>query len=475
MSDDRRLDRHERARLAIRPMAARLNLESQLEAYSAWRWRGEPTDGPVLHIDDFSGIPFLVDITGVEQYQHRARLRTGGGELYGAVTEPTPDYEGYASSVLGLPPVEVLTIEPVGNPHYLSRACGSGDAWSRLNTVARQAGRLTIHPFMGIEDVWALAAALSEEAAVPVTVLAPPPPVTWIANDKALFDEVVELALGRDRLVETFSSVRPSELAHHLETLAGNHVQVALKRLRCASAMGNAVFDSGQILHMTPPEIEQTVVEFLERTEWQGDEAVLAVAWEQAEHSPSTQLWMPPIGAGRPRLDGVYEQILMGKRKVFMGSRPSTLPEPVNRQLGADSMVVAEALQALGYVGRCSFDFLVVGDPTGDFELRFTECNGRWGGTSTPMALLDRLFPDGRPSYRARDFVHPNLVGAAFADLLDRVGEEAWDWESRQGRFLFYNTGPLQSHGKLDVIALGESQAAADSALEEDLPRLWGL
>ena len=475
MSENLQLDRADRARLAIQPMAARLDLENRLEAYGAWRWAGEPISAPVLHIDDFSGIPFLVDITGVEEYQHRARLRTGTGELYAAVTEPTPDYEDYACKVLGLPPVESLTADPVGNPHFLSRACGSGDTWLRLIAEARKAGRLTIHPFMGIEDVWTLAAAIEKEASVPVTVLAPPPPVTWIANDKALFDEVVELSLGRDKLVETYSSVLTSELAYHLEHLAGDHVQVALKRLRCASAMGNAVFDSTQVLQKTPPEIEEMVVEFLERTEWQRDEAVLAVAWEQAEHSPSTQLWIPPVDMGKPRLDGVYEQILVGKRKVFMGSRPSTLSETVNRELADSSLVVAGALQALGYVGRCSFDFLVVGDPEGDFDLRFTECNGRWGGTSTPMALLDNLFPDGRPCYRARDFVHPDLVGAPFTGLLERVGDEAWDRDSGQGRFIFYNTGPLKRYGKLDVIAMGESQAEADAALEEDLPRLWGL
>lgn len=470
-----RLDRDERARLAIQPMVARLGLQHQLEAYTAWRWDGGPTGPAVLHIDDFSGIPFLVDITGVEEYQHRARLRTGAGEMYAAVTEPTPGYEDYATEMLGLQSIETLTVEPVGNPQFLARACGAGETWSRLIDIARRSGRMTLHPFMGIEDVWNLAMALSESAAVPVTVLAPPPPVTWIANDKALFDEVVELSLGREKLVETYSSTQTREMAAHLETLAGRHTQVALKRLRCASAMGNAVFGSERVLQMTPPEIEAMVVEFLERTEWEGDEAVLAVAWEQADHSPSTQLWVPPTGTGVPRLDGVYEQILMGERKIFMGSRPSTLPESVNRQLAEDSRVVAAALQALGYAGRCSFDFLVVGDPDGDCELRFTECNGRWGGTSTPMALLDRLFPEGRPPYRARDFVHPDLVGVPFTELLNQVGDEAWDRNSNEGRFIFYNTGPLRSFGKLDVIALGTSQAAADAALEEDLPRLWGL
>jgi len=239
--------------------------------------------------------------------------------------------------------------------------------------------------------------------------------------------------------------------------------------------MGNAVFDSAELEKLSAEAVEAQVQAFLQRTEWQGDEAVLAGAWEDTDHSPSTQLWIPPLEQGAPRLDGVYEQILQGRRRILLGSRPSTLPQKVNQSLATASLSVACGLQAIGYVGRCPFDFLVVGDPEDEFELRFTECNGRWGGTSTPMALLDRLLAGPRPPYRARDFVHPDLVGASFSELLRQVGEQAWDTRTGHGQYLFYNTGPLQGFGKLDVIALGSTQAEADVALEEELPRLWGL
>ena len=139
-------------------------------------------------------------------------------------------------------------------------------------------------------------------------------------------------------------------------------------------------------------------------------------------------------------------------------------------------MAVALALQSLGYVGRCSFDFVLVGDPGGDFQLHFTECNGRWGGTSIPMTFVDRLMAGRpRPPYRAQDFIHSGLVGANLGDLIEQVGSEAYDFQSGNGRFIFYNTGPLETHGKLDVIAMGETQQQAEAALEEDFPRILGL
>ena len=241
--------------------------------------------------------------------------------------------------------------------------------------------------------------------------------------------------------------------------------------------MGNQVFVSTPLRDLPAADIEQLVARFLERTEWVSGEVVLAVAWEAASASPSTQWWIPPAGVCPPRLDGIYEQILEGDRKVFVGSRPSTLPKRVDDALAQAARRVAEALQALGYVGRCSFDHLLLGDLDGDFAVRFTECNGRWGGTSTPMHLVDRLVTHRRgvrPPYRAQDVTAPRLAGARFADLLQLVGDEAFDPARGTGRFIFYNVGPLAAFGKLDVIALGDTQDAAERAMTESLPRLLG-
>jgi len=92
------------------------------------------------------------------------------------------------------------------------------------------------------------------------------------------------------------------------------------------------------------------------------------------------------------------------------------------------------------------------------------------------MTFVDRLMAGRpRPPYRAQDFIHSGLVGANFGDLVEQVGSEAYDVQSGTGRFIFYNTGPLETHGKLDVIAMGETQEEAEEALEEALPRTLGL
>ncbi len=457
---------------ALVGFATRLDLEARLAPFAPQRWRGR-RDAPTLHLDDVSGIPFLVGVPGVEEYQHRARLRCGDDDLFVTVTAPARGYERYCRGPLGLGTPTHLLATPTANPLAVAAGAGHGDILARLVDTARGAGGLEIHPYMGIEDVWDLAAGIAAAADEPVTVLAPPPPVTWIANDKALFADLVELTLGPGWMPDAVTCRAPAEMARHLLALSRRYDAVGLKRARCASAMGNKIFPSSVVMAATEEGLTAEVVAFLRRTEWPEGEQVVVVAWEDATCSPSTQLWIEP--GTPPRLDGIYEQMLEGPEGVFVGSRPSTLPARVNRVLADAAVRVATALQHLGYVGRCSFDHLVLGDPETDFTVHFTECNGRWGGTSAPMHLVDRVVVSPRPPYRAQDVVSPKLVGESFEDLAAALGDHLFDHRTRHGRYLLYNVGPLQRFGKLGVIALGRTQAEADEALQYDLPGRLGI
>ena len=293
------------SRARRRDFAKRLDLEPRLAPFLDLRWDGQPARPLTLHLDDVSAIPFLVNVAGVEEYQHRARARAEDGDMYVAVTPQTPGYEDYCATHLRLSPPRFLLAEPVRGPMAVARAAASGKAFAELVDATRAAGGMLIHPYMGTEEVWDLARRLATETGGRVAVLAPPPPITWIANDKALFSEVVEMALGRDWLVDTRKTAEPAAMARLLMEMSGRHEMVALKRTRCASAMGNQVFQAADLRVKGVAGAERDVSRFLERTEWPGDEEVLIVAWEDTPLSPSTQIWIPPSWrtAASPRRD----------------------------------------------------------------------------------------------------------------------------------------------------------------------------
>lgn len=465
----------QQAQRAVEDLRTALDLDEVLGAAAAHRWSGRTGDGiPTLHLDDVSAIPFLIGVPGVEEYQHRARLRAGDGDLFATVTPPQPGYEEYCQR-LGLGTPELVVAVPTDGPLAVARAVADGAARERLVEVCREHGALRIHPYMSIESVWELAATLAGESDARVEVIGPPPPVTWIANDKQKFRDVVERIMGPGWVVEARCAADAHTLADHLLALAEHSARVALKRVRCASSMGNIVFQAGELLRVGHEGTRVHVEAFLEKTEWDEAESVLVVPWLDASSSPSTQLWIPEPEHGPPELQGIYVQLLKGTEQIFVGSRPTTLPAQVNEALGEAALRVASGLQALGYVGRCSFDHLVVGDPDGDFRILFTECNGRWGGTSTPMNLVDRLVTGTRPPYRAQDFDHDALRAMPFTEILERVGDEVFDPATGRGRFVFYNVGPLEQFGKLDVIAFGETQEEAERGVEDVLPARLGL
>ncbi len=464
------------ARSAIRNHSIAEVAVADGDAHGAHLYSAADEALPQLVLEDVSAIPFIEGVSGVEQYQHRARVRARTGDWFAAVT-PVPDgYEDYCRERLDLGNPSALRPAVIDErPMRVANACRHGETFSALVNGAREAGGMVIHPYMGIAAVWDLAEHLADASGAPIRVLAPPPAVTWLANDKAHLSEAVALCAHADHLLETRETRGLDALVGAIHEMRHQYPSVGIKRTRCASAMGNLVLHREDHAEANVDAIRSIVEDFLHRTEWDGDETVLAVQWARTDLSPSTQCWIPPLGSGDPRCDGVYEQLLEGEEKVFLGSRPSTLPDAVNEELAYVSLQVAAGFQQLGYVGRCSFDFVVQGDPNGDdWSLHFTECNGRWGGTSTPMHLVDRVVKGPRPAYLAQDVVHEALVGVPFAEICRRLGDDLFDAHSQRGRYILYNVGPLAESGKLDVIALGSSAEDAFTAMRDRLPRLLG-
>ena len=86
------------ARLVGRTFGADVDIEAHLRPFEAFRWRPDDPAHPTLQLDDVSGIPFLADIAGVEEYQHRGRLRAGDHDVYVTVTPAAASASPFPSS-----------------------------------------------------------------------------------------------------------------------------------------------------------------------------------------------------------------------------------------------------------------------------------------------------------------------------------------------------------------------------------------
>lgn len=466
----------------VRAVAARAAERERL-ADATERWRPLAAtaeqvarDAPTLALDDYSRIPFVKAVPGVEWYQYRARLRCGSGDRYAVAAGGVPGYEEYCRNHLGLGRAGLVRLRG-GSATDLSLAHRLGEDPTALDALARWArgaGRVRIDPYMGIEPVWALAERLARMAERPVHVLGPPPAVTRMVNDKARFSRIVEELLGADALARTSVSSDPRELAEHLRREVGAVPAVALKMPSCASGMGNRIFLSDALRGRPAAAYLELVERFLAEKEWDGVEPVLVVEWHRdVLESPSTQCWIPPRGGGEPAVEEVFQQLLAGEEQVFQGAMLSALPLTLRRTFMVRSWLLCRVFQELGYVGRCSFDALVVGRTLREATVRFVECNGRWGGTSTPMHLMKRVFGDFRTiPYRAQGYSDPRLRGLGFTELADLLGRQLYDRRSGRGRVLLYNPGPLTEHGRFDMIVTGRSHAAVDAFISRTLPAL---
>jgi len=120
---------------------------------------------------------------------------------------------------------------------------------------------------------------------------------------------------------------------------------------------------------------------------------------------------------------------------------------------------------------------VLIGPSVDRSRIAFIECNGRWGGTSTPMTLMNRLFDrwSSRP-YASRVSYVPGLMQFAFPDLLEHFAEELYDARSNRGRLILFNPGGLRTPHGIDMIALGNDWDQASDMVEGELnARLQGL
>jgi hypothetical protein len=417
-----------------------------------------------IHVDDFSGIAMPPnDPLAHACFGSRAFARARTGDLVVGRCGDVGAYLDYLEHTLGL-----------GRPHYLAVPERPGtnlfdaiiDDAKLLRTIgdwARERGTsVVLHPYMGHARAWRLAAALDEHCGDKVGVVAPPPALTAFVNDRLWFHELVRLVLGPESTLVSHAAASVKGIIDHMRALAESSATVAVHLSNSATGAGLVRFAAEATRH--PDQLERQLEDWIAAVGWSSTSPAISVErWEpDVLASPSVQAWIPSPDEGPPILDGIFDQRFHAENPaVFVGSAPSRMPEPILASIATQSDTLCQVLQKLGYVGRCSFDTIVCGPDIERASVRFVECNGRWGGTSTPMALVNRVIGDHRArAWSARTLAVPESVN--FGKLVGALADVLHERNSRRGWVILNNVACLEAVGFLDAITLGDSQAEAD-------------
>lgn len=431
-------------------------------------------DAPSLHLEDLSAIAEPAVGFDTTYIQDRARLRATDGDVVAIARPPAPGYEEYCAEMLGLGSPAWISSSAGESTRHLASLCWTDRKMRRALTHAVRADGLRyIHPFMGGREVWELAALLQDATRRPVKVIAPPPGVTTWANDKVAFSETVARLFGERLVPVTRSACNLALLSHRVRELASRSQAIGLKVPDAAGGLGNLVVDASRYRGRSLRSIRRSLRRQLSRIGWRPGRELMVDRWEvDAVAAPSAQLWIPHDPEQTPVIEGLFEQVLAGPTPAFVGVRPATLPAAQRREIGDRCALLGLLFQRLGYVGRCSFDMILAGRDLRSARLEFIECNGRWGGTSLPMTLMNRLLGD----WQRRPFV----VHCAYVHGVERLGfdvllrcfeRELFDARTGRGRLILFNPARLRARSGVEVVALGDSDEEAAHLAEIEVPR----
>ncbi len=423
-------------------------------------------------VDDLSAIDHVERIKNVGTYCSRAFTRARQNDIVLASIDPVPGFHDYMDQRLKLGNshyVYVAPNDPLRNYHLFDSLRHDQNSQGKIIDYAPLDNDLVIHPYMGSSGAWDIASLLSEPRRTPVKVMAPLPVASKIANNKNDFLSIVKQVCGKNRTID-FSEVNTKdELLHLLEEKAKVYEKVVLRFPGSAGGMATEVLQSDYILNHRD-QFLAFVDTFIEEYDWkEGSEKLQVSGWEpNVLMAPSSHLWIPPEGDKFPVFEEVLQQFFTEEDPtVFAGSRVATLPKSMITDIEYVTLLVGRVLQKLGYVGRCSFDLLLCGASVEEGVIKFVECNGRWGGASTPMTLMNRIFGDHRKhAYAHKVLQAPVFEGLAFLRFLDLFDDVLYDSRTGQGYAIVYNLSLLESSGQLDLITIGETQEEALHKME---------
>ena len=420
----------ERARLDA--LAERLRAEEPaLDAAQGFGVRvrqGLAPDKPAFVFEDYHGLELYTG-HGSPMTEYRALLLAGDGDMVAIAGPRIAAFETYCRETLRLGRVDIVTPWVVDAAERLPVLIGrDASAMGRIGDLARRHGGISLISYLGTADVWLLAREIAARTGETVHVASPPPRLTQRVNDKLWFADRVAEVLDRRARPPTWYAYGPAALAAEIAVLATRYQRIVVKVPASAGSLGNVAIESADVLGKAPEAIGEWLFGVLRSLTWSGEFPLLVGVWDsQVVASPSVQLWIPLLEDGPPVVEGVFQQVVEGRRGNFVGGAPADLPQAWRDRLAGEAMRLSWLMQRLGYYGRASLDAVLAGDTLAGAELHWIECNGRWGGVSVPLTLANRLVGD----WRERPFVivqreGPDVPPLTVEAALGRLGDRAW-------------------------------------------------
>ena len=452
------------AQIATKLLANEPALRFTTEAFGPLVSAGVDT-GPSLLLQDLEGVA-LVAAPVDSHLQYRMMLLAQDGDQIALSIRRSRSFETYCREILNLGQVDIVSPALSAPDESLATYCRRDpDVLAKLVTRARQHGCMNVKPHIGTGAVWALAGTIAAQSGVPVRVAAPPPRLTQRVNDKLWFTRRVSTVLGPRATPPSYFAFGPAALTGRVANLVKRYDRVAIKVPNSSGSLGNLTLASSRLRSLSIRAVHDRLATLLRGLGWRDTYPLMVSVWEcPVIVSPSVQLWIPEKEHGDPIVEGVFHQVVEGPVGEFIGVMPSTLPETWRLRLAHESLMLGCLLQELGYFGRCSFDAIVVGEELDSATLHWIECNGRWGGTSIPMTLANRLVGD----WSRRPFVvvqqgHLHAPQRDFTVVLDRLKDVLFRAGQSGGGVVLLLPGRFENGTGLDFMVLSETLATARS------------
>ncbi len=434
---------------------------------------GGITDEPVLHLDDFSEIPVIGKNDDSRALQQRARIRACDGDWVVQSRMIERGFSDYFEYDLGLGRVKwFYPAVKENNPRQIALACIRDRRLRHdLEHALRHEGLRYIHPHVSNRNVWQLAAHLHQSTRMPISVIGPSPALAAWANDKIEFTQAVERLFGQEFVPHTEVAYNFATLSKIVARLAATHQKIGIKYPYGTGGHGNFLFDSRSVRGRSLRQVRGFLKQQLYGVRWPKKGRVLVDVWQtNVINSPSVQTWIPPLNCGEPIIEGVFVQTIADEQGHFVGSAQSNLPNEIEQQIVNQGFLLATLFQHLGYVGRCSFDLILIGQDLSNCRLEFIECNARWGGTSGPMTLANRIGLGTHQRYCVRRIDVADLWQMEFAELQRELKDTLYLPTTGQGHLVLFNPARIKEQSAIDVIVIAPSHDEVQEWVAREIP-----